>query len=49
MEQTGIKLTVIWDEITTPNAHQRLAEAFAMLLSPRPSPELPKQGIDSED
>jgi hypothetical protein len=49
MKQTGIKLTVIWEEVTTPDAQQRLAAAFTMLLSPLPPPKLPKQGLDSQD
>jgi hypothetical protein len=46
MKQTGIKITVIWEEVTTPDAQQRLAAAFAMLLSPLPPHDLPEQGID---
>jgi hypothetical protein len=49
MKQTGTKITVIWEEVTTPDAQQRLAAAFAMLLSPLPSTELPERGIDSQD
>lgn len=46
MKQTGTKLIVIWEEIATPDAQQRLASAFAMLLSPPTSPE---QDLDSQD
>jgi hypothetical protein len=46
MKQAGIKLTVIWEEVSTPDAQQRLAAAFAMLLGPQPTPDPPEQGID---
>jgi hypothetical protein len=49
MKKTGVKLTVIWEEITTPDAQQRLATAFAMLLSPLPPPEQPENGLDRQD
>ena len=50
MNQIGIKLTVIWEEIVTPDAPQRLAAAFAMLLSPAPPSELLSgEGLDSND
>jgi hypothetical protein len=46
--KNGIKLTVIWEEVTTPDAEQRLATAFAMLLRPLP-PKLPENGLDRQD
>ena len=49
MKQTKVKLQVIWEEITTPDAPQRLAAAFAMLLGPRPPSEVPSDsGLDSK-
>jgi hypothetical protein len=49
MKKFETKLQVIWEETITPEASQRLAAAFAMLLSPLPSSELPPtQGLDSQ-
>lgn len=39
MNQTGKSLTIIWEEILTPEAEERLAAAFTMLLGPRRPPE----------
>ena len=44
MNKTGIKLTVIWEEVTSPDAQQRLATAFTMLFSPLPPAKEPEQG-----
>jgi hypothetical protein len=43
-----IKLTVIWEEITSPDAEQRLATAFSMLFSPMQPHDLTDNGLDSQ-
>lgn len=49
MKRRELKLTVIWEEITTPDAAERIAAAFTMLLSSFPSRELPPdQSLDSK-
>ncbi len=49
MKKDGIKLQVIWEEVVTTDAEQRLAAAFAMLLSPLSEDVFSKQGLDSKD
>jgi hypothetical protein len=46
--KTGIELTVIWEEVVSPDAQQRLATAFAMLFSPTTAPDLMDRDLDSE-
>lgn len=49
MKRTGINITVIWEGIVTPDAPQRLAAAFDMLLSPPPGKEKPpERDLDSK-
>lgn len=48
METTGPKLKVIWEEIPTPDAAERLAAAFSMLLYGMPPRELPAHNLDSQ-
>lgn len=47
MKQTLGKLTVIWEEIPTPDAAERLAAAFAMLFSTPPH-ERSEEGLDRQ-
>jgi hypothetical protein len=48
MKQKEIKLNVVWEVISTPDATDRQAAAFAMLLGAHPSSELlPDQDLDS--
>lgn len=50
MKQSGKKITVIWEEVSTPDAAQRLAAAFTMLFGSRPQGEAPpEQSLDSKD
>jgi hypothetical protein len=46
--KAGIPLTVIWEELASPDAQQRLAMAFNMLLSPTPTLGATNEGLDSE-
>lgn len=49
MNKIENKLTVIWEEVTTPDAQERLATAFTMLFSPLPEhPSMTEQGLDSQ-
>ena len=48
MKKNGVKLTVIVEEVTSPDAQQRLATAFTMLFSPSPPSDLPDEGLDSK-
>ena len=45
MTKAGKKLTVIWEQVPAPDAEERLAAAFAMLLGPPPR-EPPGEGLD---
>jgi hypothetical protein len=49
METTGPKLKVIWEEIPTPDAAERLAAAFSMLLGTSSPKELPTPHLDSHN
>jgi hypothetical protein len=46
--KTETKLMVIWEEVTTPDAQQRLATAFTMLFSPLLPPDLTDESLDSQ-
>jgi hypothetical protein len=49
MKQFEKKLAIIWEEVHTPDAAERLSAAFAMLFSSHPAREPPGEGLDSND
>jgi hypothetical protein len=44
----GMNLPVIWEEVTSPDAEQRLATAFTMLFSTMPTFDFKNDGLDSQ-
>ena len=49
MKQTGLPLNFIWEEMPAPDAAERIAAAFTMLLGSWMSREMPpEQGLDSQ-
>ncbi|MDT7540605.1 MAG: hypothetical protein QOE33_509 [Acidobacteriota bacterium] len=49
MKQREKKLAIVWEEIQTPDATERLSAAFAMLFGPTSAREPPDEGLDSDD